>query len=206
MVPQETTNVLGKNVARFRRQAGLSAEDLAAKAQNGLTRSIIANLENGRKADLSVKQLVAVAYILGVSPTDLLYDLRAPYERIVLAETDEGPVTASAWLARGWFAGDRYMFEVDLEVGGETLHRNGQGSVNSDIEFLLRQRDLIIQRIETASRAVPVTEELADDYRERNQNMIRLARLELVDIDRRLAILDVDMSAPHVGPGGRFSG
>lgn len=50
----------------------MSAAQLADKAGAGLTRSLIANLENGRKADLSVQQLFAIADALGVAASSLV--------------------------------------------------------------------------------------------------------------------------------------
>jgi transcriptional regulator with XRE-family HTH domain len=58
--------------------ARLSAEELATASGNGLTRSVIANLENGRKDDVTVKQLVALASALDVSPAALVFDIHRP--------------------------------------------------------------------------------------------------------------------------------
>ncbi|WP_188726429.1 helix-turn-helix domain-containing protein [Pseudoclavibacter endophyticus] len=69
---------LGANIARYRKLAGISAQALADAAKNGLSRSQIADLENGRKKDLSVLQLLAVARVLGVPPVALLADLFDP--------------------------------------------------------------------------------------------------------------------------------
>jgi transcriptional regulator with XRE-family HTH domain len=76
------TSSIGLNVAKYRKVAKISAEELAVKAGRGLTRSIIANLENGRKSDLGVNQLIAVADVLGVAPDALMGGqsaLRAAY-------------------------------------------------------------------------------------------------------------------------------
>lgn len=69
---------LGANIARYRKLAGLSAQALADTAGSGLTRSQIADLENGRKKDLSVLQLLSVARVLNVPPVALLSDLYDP--------------------------------------------------------------------------------------------------------------------------------
>ncbi|UUE19874.1 helix-turn-helix transcriptional regulator [Microbacterium sp. J1-1] len=60
---QNTDRVLamGRRIAYYRGKAGLSAAELADRVGMGITRSVIANLENGRKADLSVLQLFAIA-------------------------------------------------------------------------------------------------------------------------------------------------
>lgn len=74
----EGTPTLGKNIAMYRRAEGLSAAALAEKAGEKLTRSIIANLENGRSDDVSLKQLLALANALRVPPVALVADLNRP--------------------------------------------------------------------------------------------------------------------------------
>ncbi|MGK0715029.1 helix-turn-helix domain-containing protein [Leucobacter sp. W1153] len=77
---QENISALGLNIARYRKAEGLSAAEVADRAGEGLSRSIIANLENGRKNDLSLRQLISVAKVLRVPPVALAVDLFAPGE------------------------------------------------------------------------------------------------------------------------------
>lgn len=82
---EQGVSPIGLNIARYRKAEGLSASELAEKVGEGLTRSVIANLESGRKDDVTVKQLVALANALGVPPACLVVDLfdpgsPAPYE------------------------------------------------------------------------------------------------------------------------------
>jgi len=69
---------IGKNLARYRKAEGLSAAELAEKVGEGLSRSVIANLENGRKDDITVRQLIALANVLRVPPAVLVVDLFSP--------------------------------------------------------------------------------------------------------------------------------
>jgi transcriptional regulator with XRE-family HTH domain len=69
-------STIGQNVALYRRALKMSAEDLAEAV--GMTRSVVANLENGRKDDVTVKQLLALAKELGVSPMSLVIDTNDP--------------------------------------------------------------------------------------------------------------------------------
>lgn len=71
---------VGLNIARYRKADGLSAAELAERSGEGLTRSIIANLENGRKSDISLRQLIAIANTLRVPPGALVVDLFNPGE------------------------------------------------------------------------------------------------------------------------------
>lgn len=74
----EVVPSIGQNIARYRKAEGLSAAELADKTGEGLTRSVLANLENGRKDDVTVKQLMALANALRVPPAFLIADLFDP--------------------------------------------------------------------------------------------------------------------------------
>jgi transcriptional regulator with XRE-family HTH domain len=104
-MPIESQPVLGKNIARFRRAAKLSGEDLASRAGNGITRSIIANLENGRKADVTTSQLLAISVALSINPAELLFALDDPYDVVEVTQYEGAPIVAPTWVAYGWFTG-----------------------------------------------------------------------------------------------------
>lgn len=72
MSQNDIGNVIGRRVAQYRRERNMSAERLAEGTDGLLSRSVIANLENGRKADLSVSQLVSLAEALRVPVANLL--------------------------------------------------------------------------------------------------------------------------------------
>lgn len=72
--------VVGAQVLRYRKALRLSAEELAHQSGHGLTRSVIANLENGRKDDITVTQLLALASALHVPPALLIADIFKPAE------------------------------------------------------------------------------------------------------------------------------
>lgn len=74
----EGVSSIGRNVARYRKAAGMSAAELADTCGHGLTRSVIANLENGRKDDVTVKQLMVLSAALEVPPVVLLADIFDP--------------------------------------------------------------------------------------------------------------------------------
>ena len=76
---------LARRVRELRRRRGLSAAQLADRLrQAGLDwdRSIVANLENGRRASLDIGELLALALVLDVAPTHLLVPLddEQPYQ------------------------------------------------------------------------------------------------------------------------------
>ena len=61
---------LGGNIARLRRAAGMSQEELAARA--GLSQSFVSNLERGRRRSAQAEAVQALARALGVTVEELL--------------------------------------------------------------------------------------------------------------------------------------
>ncbi len=59
----------GPHLAAMRKERSLTQDDLAERS--GIGRFVIANIESGRKADLSVGQLAALASALGVNASDI---------------------------------------------------------------------------------------------------------------------------------------
>jgi transcriptional regulator with XRE-family HTH domain len=126
--PVET---IARRVRELRRRRGWSAAQLAEQLRAaGLDwdRNIVANLETGRRASVSVGELLALAYVLNVAPVHLLVPLdnKTPYQVTpILAEP--------AWAIRRWVGGRRpltgtdrrlYFFEVpeaDWPVGYRSM-------------------------------------------------------------------------------------
>ena len=82
----DSTPTIGKRIAGYRRFGKIgTAAELAARIPNPkVTASVIQNIESGRKADLSVSQLLDIAMGLGVSPLVLLVPVGAPFQRVDL--------------------------------------------------------------------------------------------------------------------------
>lgn len=75
----------GKLLQAARKRAGMSGRELAEAS--GYSRSVIANLENGRSADLTVGRVVVLADALGVPPYAIDDRLRA--RQVVPHATDD---------------------------------------------------------------------------------------------------------------------
>jgi transcriptional regulator with XRE-family HTH domain len=93
---------------RRRREAGkLSAQQVADRCDRlgfPVPRSVIANLENGRRESLSVAELLTLAAALEVAPLELL----VPLGREPDAEILPG-IHVPTWDAAQWVAGDRVL-------------------------------------------------------------------------------------------------
>lgn len=91
---------LAAQVRRLRDARGWSAQRLAdelAAIGVPLDRSVIANLENGRRASVDVQELLALALAFGVTPAALLVDLDAD-QVDVTPTTRATPLELLLWL------------------------------------------------------------------------------------------------------------
>lgn len=95
----------------------MSAQQLAEKMSAvgiGWDRSIVANLENGRRATVSVEEFLALAYVLDVAPVYLL--LPVDDETAHYAYTPNR--TAEVWRVREWVRGHPYAAAPSIGLGG----------------------------------------------------------------------------------------
>lgn len=90
---------------------------------DGLSRAVITNLENGRKDDVTVTQLIALSSALGVPPVALAVDLSKPWQFHDLLKTETGRRhSMSAWDMIDWFSGGgeaETRFELLAPAGRE---------------------------------------------------------------------------------------
>jgi transcriptional regulator with XRE-family HTH domain len=204
----ESQSVLGKNIARFRRAAKLSGEELAARAGSGLTRSIIANLENGRKGDVTTTQLLAISVALSINPGELLFALDDPYQVVTVTEYNAIPVTAPTWVAYGWFTG---AF-IPVEMTGATEHSRPPSSWNSEskqhVFHRIQERFHLLQK-----EATLATEAASLDREDWSPDSAKAAQIdrELTETRARLYALERNLRAEGVnldrepnGPGLPF--
>jgi transcriptional regulator with XRE-family HTH domain len=105
--PLAPTQAVAKRVRELREKRGLTAAQLAEQmASVGVAwdRGVVAKLETGRRANVSVAELLALAYVLDVAPVHLLVPLEdeQPYEVM------PGRVEP-AGLVRDWVRGVWYL-------------------------------------------------------------------------------------------------
>jgi transcriptional regulator with XRE-family HTH domain len=215
-VNENEVSTIGRNVAAARKKAKMSAEDLAALAGAGLTRSIVANLENGRKDDVTVSQLIALAYVLGVNPAALVFDIYDPYGYTPVLRTENSDVDVQQWLAFGWFGGQLTPNELVARVDGIDI---GAPTVDADqtwiIRYLTKQRgDLLFQLNAQQSRVQEMQKNaLAHDVMSQLPGLpeyqdakakIRDYSAELYGIEGQLRTFKVNIDKPVTHPGDPF--
>jgi transcriptional regulator with XRE-family HTH domain len=68
-------NTLGGRLKRARLSRGVSAKTLETYVGGEVTRSVIANIESGRKSDLTTRELVILCRALDIRPQELVPEL-----------------------------------------------------------------------------------------------------------------------------------
>jgi 8-oxo-dGTP diphosphatase len=97
---EQLTRVIACEIRRYRDAAGMSAQQLADRcAELGapMHRSVIANLENGRRPSVSVAELLVLARALDVPPLRFLVPLENDTVELLPGEYRD-PWTATNWL------------------------------------------------------------------------------------------------------------
>lgn len=102
---QRASDGIGRRIQRYRRLAGLSARQLSELLGGDLSRGVIANLESGRKTDITVDQLFSLAIALNVPPVALALPIEEPNRMVRLLNADASKQDMRAAYAMEWFLG-----------------------------------------------------------------------------------------------------
>lgn len=95
----------GERLTYYRKLAGLSAEALSRRVP-GMSRAVIANIESGRKRDVTVDELIALAWALDVPPVVLALPIERP-EAFIQTSDQEPRTFTRSWLLAEWFTTGR---------------------------------------------------------------------------------------------------
>ena len=186
---------VGQKIALHRKRAKVSAEELASKVGRGLTRSILANLENGRKQDITVAQLMGISAVLGLRPIDLIVDLSEPNARVSLTDGSSS-LTASVWLVAEWFSSRLPTSQLDAELDGEPVKLENRGENAALLEMLRRHWGLR----EELEPLLPLTEEDAYSDPGLSRMVARRQQIqsELWELERNLRAAGISPDAPKI--------
>ena len=102
---------IGKRLAKYRNLAGMSARELSEKIDGELSRGVIANIESGRKTDVTIDQLVALAWALGVPPAVLALPADEPYKFVRMGQGPNRQVSWRSYVAVEWFQNEPARFD-----------------------------------------------------------------------------------------------
>lgn len=102
---------LGDRLARYRKMAGMSAQDLSDNLGGELSRSVIANIESGRKTDITVDQMLAIAWVLDIPPVALALPLHEPFRHVQIVRGKNAYHSTTAARLIDWFLERPAMLE-----------------------------------------------------------------------------------------------
>ncbi|REJ06288.1 XRE family transcriptional regulator [Microbacterium bovistercoris] len=100
-MPQRPSDGLGARLAYYRNLSGLSAERLSKKVP--MSRAVISNIESGRKKDVTLDEVIALAWALGIPPVALALPIEQPNVFLDVAEGEGVAERVRAWTAIEWF-------------------------------------------------------------------------------------------------------
>lgn len=92
---------IGRRVAGYRREIGMTAAELARELGPDVTGNAITKLERGHRAQISPDLVVDIARALGVSPLALLFPLDEPDSEIVVGGMRVPVRSLGQWLLGG---------------------------------------------------------------------------------------------------------
>lgn len=120
---------IGRRISAFRKREGLSAQDLAD--DSGMSRSVIANIETGRREDITVTELMALSRVLRVPPVAILFDVTRPLAPVPPSSDGQPDIMPMRTIDLvDWFAGtdgpeqwsyDRTSMEEELAANGPAV-------------------------------------------------------------------------------------
>jgi transcriptional regulator with XRE-family HTH domain len=193
--PREAVRVVAEEVKRIRKNRGMSAQQLADKTValgQPMARSVIANLESGRRETITLPELVVLARSLGVPPLLLMFPVGRREEIDTLPG---GP--ASTLAALDWFIGQgrfpspyRGEGDVDSDTGLHEWYVDpelGWEEGATDLRLFLEHRQAVVDWDEAPSvirRTIPRDDEAAamealNQRRARAEDVIRRVRADM---------------------------
>lgn len=158
---------IGKRVARYRQMNGQSAEELATRSGDGFSRPVIANIETGRKKELTVTQLISLSVGLGVSPAALLFDIHKP-------------MSASGLPTRGNESDRDWPHKLVIEAVGWMSGRDKSALVRDDLPAQVHT-NAVLQSVQA----------LDDQYFERLGTRRQVEELHAQSVDETLSSKDL---------------
>jgi transcriptional regulator with XRE-family HTH domain len=138
--PERVARVIAGEVRRYRQERKMSAQQLADRtAQLGMPmpRSVLANLESGRRTTVSAAEVMILSAALDVAPIELLYPAGFESETEVLPGRSVDPLGAVRW-----FSG-----EMKLDVSDTATKLRPPVAGEETAAYLLEYHDELIVRL-----------------------------------------------------------
>jgi transcriptional regulator with XRE-family HTH domain len=197
------TRVIADAMRRRRKQLGMSAQQLAdacAGVGMEIPRSVLANLESGRRTTITVAELLVLARVLDIAPILLLFSLGETEKVEVLPGKQ-----VETWRAMEWFDGSDYLAlngegwdphtwrQPDPVVRSFRWHRRHLENWSASVKLIAQQR-------EDAERAsMPSEREGLAYVADANERRLKQEEDKLADVRRAMRERGVT-SLPEIPP------
>ncbi|MFE2106575.1 helix-turn-helix domain-containing protein [Kitasatospora sp. NPDC059463] len=184
------TGRVAEAVRRFREERGMSAQDVAAacaKLGYPIARSIIANLENGRRSGIDVAEVLVLAQVLDVPPVALL---------VPVGETGEIEILPGRMYSTGealqWICGE---LPLDYEPTSDTEKRFDEIRQHHQMLYGLQKA---IGRVAEYRRGAAMSRDMAT--REANAKWVAMSDEMISDASLALQDFRAEMRAKGITP------
>ncbi|MFB7496122.1 helix-turn-helix transcriptional regulator [Streptomyces sp. NPDC056161] len=169
------SQTIASELRRHRRARGMSAQQLADECARlghpGLQRTVISNMENGRRRDVSVADVLVLAAALEVAPAALIFPAGYTAEVEYLPGQTGAPLEAAEWFAG---AGAAEESALALERRHRDLERRIRGVYRRIWEQgIAEQRYALELEDAEADAGRAMARELTDQLYELREQMAR---------------------------------
>jgi transcriptional regulator with XRE-family HTH domain len=168
---------VAREVRRYResqrpRMSTRQLADRTAELGMEIPRSVLANLESGRRETVTVAEVLVLAAALGVAPIELICPVGFDKQTEMLPGRMMDPLAAMRWFTGEW--------KLDVSDAVTTMREPGAGEHSST--YLLEYHDELITRLHSqeaeAHRAVADAAKEDADERARGEARYRMMALE----------------------------
>jgi|GEM_PF-4578081 len=208
MTLNRSSREFGKRLAKYRKLAGLSAQQLSERVGGVLSRSVIANIESGRKSEVTVDQLLALAWVLDIPPAVLALPAETPFSRVQVVDGEDLSVMSVYDLAT-WFSNSESLGEL---IPGERDVKQAANSLAPIMLVILERFSIAIRTLghleELSGRGGKVSSKQVDDLREGFVDILKDMRRAgmVVELSPEDARWEVRLDAIPVDGGGQADG
>lgn len=175
--PARMARQVAREVRRYResqrpRMSTRQLADRTAELGMEIPRSVLANLESGRRETVTVAEVLVLAAALGVAPIELICPVGFDKQTEMLPGRMMDPLAAMRWFTGEW--------KLDVSDAVTTMREPGAGEHSST--YLLEYHDELITRLHSqeaeAHRAVADAAKEDADERARGEARYRMMALE----------------------------
>jgi len=176
--PARMARLVAREVRRYReaqlpRMSAQQLSDRTAELGMPIPRSVLANLESGRRETVSVAEVLVLAAALNIAPIELICPVGFDKQTEMLPGRMMDPLGAMRW-----FTGE---LKLDVTDAATTLRQPGSGEHSST--YLLEYHDELINRlrVKEAEAHRAVADAAKDDADERAHGEARYRMMDLAD-------------------------